>query len=179
MRHAQAGACRTALALPPTAARHPGHTLRPLAPQRVSRLSLRYVGRPGLLAARRPQRHPRRALRVTQAAKGKGSLRATPRRWLHQRRGTLDVAGVRLPSSDRCEEMKVSAAVFAPARASCAFGRRAEGRESSKFREIGRAGSDIGGTASGKGDSRIAPLARLHPRLDEGQAEGAASRHHF
>ena len=39
-------------------------------------------------------------------------------RWLHQRRDTLDVAGVRLPASGRCEEMKVSAAVFAPARAS-------------------------------------------------------------
>ncbi len=62
----------------------------------MSRLPLRYVGRPGLLAARRPQRHPRRALRVTQAAKGKGSLRATPRRWLHQRRANRNSGARRL-----------------------------------------------------------------------------------
>jgi len=41
----------------------------PLPPHRAALPSLRYVGRPGLLGTRRPQRHPRRALRVTLAAK--------------------------------------------------------------------------------------------------------------
>jgi len=45
---------------PPTAAGHHPGTVRPC--------SLRWVGPPGLLGTRRPKRHSRRALRVTQAA---------------------------------------------------------------------------------------------------------------
>lgn len=80
--------------------------LQPSHPLALAAPSLRL--QPGLLAARRPQRHPRRSLRVTQAAKDKAAF-APLRAGGCTNGGTpCFVSGVCLPASDRCKEMNQS-----------------------------------------------------------------------